>query len=65
MYSLSCMPFDSLVVDSMFEQSENVIIARFHGVFEQLLLAYSEECGLGSKFVWLSSAHAHCINGQS
>ena len=59
-------------VDSTFEQSENVIARTlFCGEFKQLLLAYSEGCALhnttitGSNFISLSSAYAHCTNGQS
>jgi hypothetical protein len=50
----------------MFEQSENVTIAHFFIIVMRAAavrgVAYAM---VGSKFIWLSSAHAYCINGQS
>ena len=57
------IPVNSLAVDSVFEQSENVTIARFFLVNLSSCcwrgLAYTI---IGSKLVALSYAHAHCTN---
>ena len=66
---LFVMPANSLVVDSTFEQSENIAIAYFLVVSSSsccwpavgVWLAYTI---IGSKFVSLSSTHIHCTNNH-
>ena len=58
------MPVNSLVVDSTFEQSENVAIVRFLVVSSSWpAMRGAAYAIIGSKFGPLSSAHAHCTIG--
>ena len=64
------IPVNSLAVDSVFEQSENVTIAHFFLVSSSSSYCWPAVRGLaytiiGSKLVALSYAHAHCTNRRA